>query len=169
MAKKVKNKEKGKAIAKAGKTTAGPLATLERQLADLERRFDALIGGNWLQPAQWEFPTLADFDMQMPRVDVLDKGKKIVVRAELPGVKKEDVEVTATDRSVTIKASTKEEKKEERENYVQREIVTGSYVRTIPLPAQVDGTKAKAKVKDGILHVILPKVGKADTNKVEVK
>ena len=162
-------KSKSKAVAKAGQSATGPLATFEKQLADLERRFDALLGGNWMQPAQWELPSLADFEVQMPRVDVLDKGKKIVVRAELPGVKKEDVEVTATDRSVTIKASTKEEKKEERENYVQREIVTGSYVRTIPLPEAVHGTKAKAKVKDGILHVILPKTGKTDTKKVEVK
>ena len=169
MANKVKSKDKSKAITKATKPAAGPLAAFEKQLADLERRFDALLGSSWLQPSQWELPTLADFDMQMPRVDVLDKGKKIVVRAELPGVKKEDVEVTATDRSVTIKATTREEKKDEREDYVQREIVTGSYVRTVPLPAAVDGTRAKAKVKNGILHVVLPKVGKSDTRKVEVK
>lgn len=112
---------------------------------------------------------MSDFDLQMPRVDVLEKGKKIVVRAEVPGVKKEDVEVTATDRSLTIRASSREERKEESGNYIQREIVSGSYVRTIPLPAEVDGSKAKARIKNGILHVVLPKVGKAGQKKVEVK
>ena len=168
MAKKVKNKDKSKAVAKS-RQRATPLATIEKQLADLERRFDNLLAGGWLQPSQWELPSVADFDLQMPRVDVLDKGRKIVVRAEVPGVKKEDVEVTATDRSLTIRASTREEKKEEREDYIQREIVSGSYVRTIPLPAEVDGTKAKAKVKNGILHVVLPKVGESGQKKVQVK
>ena len=168
MAKKVKNRGKDKAIAKSG-GRATPLTTIEEQLADLERRFDNLITGGWLQSSQWELPTMSDFDLQMPRVDVLEKGKKIVVRAEVPGVKKEDVEVTATDRSLTIRASSREERKEESGNYIQREIVSGSYVRTIPLPAEVDGSKAKARIKNGILHVVLPKVGKAGQKKVEVK
>lgn len=170
MARKAKNKEKGnKAIARTKPAAAGPLASFEKQLSDLEQRFDALLSGGWLQPGQWEMPSLSDFDMQLPRVDVLDKGKKLVVRAELPGVKKDNVEVTATDHSLTLRANTREEKKEEKENFVQREIVSGSYVRTIPLPVAVDGTRAKAKMKNGILHVVLPKAGKTDKQKVEVK
>ncbi len=163
MAKKGKNK--GKELAVSGTSTG--LAALENQLAELEARFNQLLRGGWLQP--WDLPDLSDLELQMPRVDVLDKGKKLVVRAELPGVKKEDVDLSVSDHALTIRATTRQEKKEEKENYIQREIVSGSYVRTVPLPEAVDGSRAKAKVKNGVLHVILPKVKKEGSNRIEVK
>jgi HSP20 family molecular chaperone IbpA len=148
MAQKVKRKDKSKAITSAGEMAA-PLVVFEKQLANLEQ-------------------ILADLDMQLPRVDVLDKGRRSSSGWSFPGVKQENVEMAVADRSVTIKASNREEKKKEKARYVQCEIVTRSYMRTIPLSAEVAGTKAK--VKDGILHVVLPKAGKrSDAQKVEVR
>ena len=161
-------KVRGNKLPKVQQPGEGVLATLEQQLADLESRFDQLLRGNWPQPS-WELPGLSELDLQMPRVDVLDKGKKLVVRAEVPGVKKENVDVTVSDHALTLRASTREEKKEKKDDYIQREIVTGSFVRTIPLPEAVDGTRAKAKVKNGILHVVLPKAKKGAQKQIEVK
>jgi HSP20 family protein len=162
-----KKKDKGKQLAKANPATGG-LVALEQQLADLESRFDQLLRSSWLA-SPWEMPELPELDLQMPRVDVLDKGKKLVVRAEIPGIRKEDVEVTVSDRALTIRGATRKEKKTEKENYIQREIVSGSFLRTVPLPAAVDGSRAKAKVKNGVLHVVLPKAEKESSNRIEVK
>jgi HSP20 family protein len=79
------------------------------------------------------------------------------------------VEVTVSDRALTIRGATRKEKKTEKENYIQREIVSGSFLRTVPLPAAVDGSRAKAKVKNGVLHVVLPKAEKESSNRIEVK
>ncbi len=166
---KGKKKSKEKALAKAPRQAEGGLlTTLEQQMADLERRFDRLLQGGW-PPLSWELPTFSELERQAPRVDLLDKGKKLVVRAEIPGVKKEDVDVTVSDHSLTIRAATRQEKKTEKDNYLQREIVTSSFVRTLPLPEAVDGSRAKAKVKNGILHIVLPKAEKGTQQSIKVK
>ncbi len=155
-----KGGKKGKALARAEQAGA-MLAALERQLDALERRFEAVMGGGRLLPPE--------LDLQMPRMDVLDKGRKLVVRAEVPGMKKEDLEVKVSDFAVTIRGSTRSEKKQEKGDYIQREIVTGSFVRTIPLPEAVDADGARAKVKNGVLHLVLPKAKKKGQQAVRVK
>jgi HSP20 family protein len=93
----------------------------------------------------------------MPRVDIIDRDKEIVVHAELPGVEKKDLDVTLTDTSVTIKGETRKESKEEKGDYYRCEISRGAFARSVALPAEVESANAKAQFKDGVLELTLPK------------
>jgi HSP20 family protein len=108
------------------------------------------------------------FEGKMPAVDVSDLDDEVVVRAELPGVEKKDVDVSMSDNTVTIKGSTKREEKEEKGDYYRCETTCGAFTRTVALPAEVDGSKAKAKFKDGLLELTLPKMEKSKRRSIEV-
>jgi HSP20 family protein len=129
---------------------------------DMERIFDKFFTHGWLRPWRMEWPALGEpsrpFAGRMPRTDVIDRDSEILVRAELPGVNKKDIDLSLSDDSVTIKAHTRHEEKVEKENYCRSEISRGEFMRTISLPAVVDSTKAKATFKDGLLEVVMPKI-----------
>jgi HSP20 family protein len=163
--------EKGKVheIQKARPARAlSPLQEMERMM---ERMFEGFAPG-WL-PSRWDRPVwrelAAPFEGKMPTVDVVDREDEVVVRAELPGVEKKDLDVTMSDNTVTIKGSVKHEEKEEKGDYYRREISEGSYARTVTLPAEVDGSKAKAHFKDGLLELTLPKLEKAKRRSIAVE
>jgi HSP20 family protein len=105
----------------------------------------------------------------MPKVDVVDHETEVVVKAELPGVQKDDIDVSVTDNSVTIKGSTSHEEKEEKGNYYRREISRGSFSRTVALPSDVDADKARASFNDGILVLTIPKMEKSHRKSVTVE
>ena len=141
---------------------------------DMDRWFDEFGRRGWLHPVSWEWPrfmeSMAPFEGRMPKVDLIDRESEIVVRAELPGVSKDDLEVTLTEGSVTIEAHTTEEKKEEEEGkYYRREMSRGEFRRTLELPAGVDEGKAKATFTDGILELTLPKLEKTPKRTVRVE
>jgi HSP20 family protein len=106
--------------------------------------------------------------MKVPKVDVVDRENEIVVKAEVPGVEKKDLDISVSDNSVTIKGSTRREEKEEKGDYDRREISVGSFSRTVALPAEVDGNKAKANFKDGVLELTIPKAEKAKRHSVKL-
>ena len=128
---------------------------------ELDRWFAGLGRGGGLQPfgRHWlQLPeTMAPFTGKQPKVDLLDREHEIVVRAELPGVSKDDVEVTVEEFSLTIKATTRQEQEEEEGEYYHREMSSGEYQRTLALPAAVDEEKARASFTDGVLELTLPK------------
>lgn len=94
----------------------------------------------------------------LPNVDMFSTQKEIIVEVELPGVKKDDVEVTISKNTLVIKAIKVECFEEEKINYVCMERSFGRLFRTIDLPCPVDTTKVKAAYKDGILIISIPKV-----------
>lgn len=91
-----------------------------------------------------------------PRVDVLRKDGNLVVRADLPGMTKEDIKVEVTEDRLTIQGERKQEKKEEHEGYAYNECSYGSFFRTIPLPEGVEASKATAEFRNGVLEVAIP-------------
>jgi HSP20 family protein len=100
---------------------------------------------------------------------VIERDDAVIVKAELPGVDKKDIDVSVTSNTVTIKGSTSHEEKEEKGDYYRCEMSRGSYSRTLSLPADVDEGKAKAKLKDGILELTLPKVKKSKRQSIKVE
>ena len=140
---------------------------------EMERWFDRVGRRGWLHPGLWEWPSHLEsataFKGGMPKVDVVDRDAEVVVRAELPGVAKEDLDVTVTNDSVTLKAHTSHEEKEEKGEYYRREMSFGEYQRTVALPHTVDGEKARATFNDGVLELTLPKVEKTSRKKVKVE
>ena len=128
---------------------------------DMDRMFDALVSRGWMQPLGWGRPRLAEmsaFDYPFPRFDVIDRDKEILVKAELPGVKKDDLEITVIDNILTIKGMTFTEEKEEEGEFFRSEITRGEFSRSISLPGDVDVDKASTMLKGGLLTLKLPKL-----------
>ena len=142
-----------------------------------DRMFDESFSRGWMRPFHFGHPSLghsswshlpAPFEGRTPHVDLVDRDKEVFIKAELPGVDKDDLEVTITDKSVTIKGSTRTEEKEEKGDYYHCEISQGSFSRTLALPSEVDTDKAKAKFKHGVLKLTIPKVKKSSRKSVKV-
>jgi HSP20 family protein len=93
-------------------------------------------------------------------VDVIDEKDEIRVIADLPGFEKEDIEVYIEDGTLVIRATRKEEVEEKKRNYIRQERMYGEIYRRIPLPVDIEVEKISARYNNGILEVILPKVGK---------
>ena len=141
---------------------------------EMERMFEDFFGRRMPGPFRWEMPQLGDmapFQGRHPKVDVQDRESEVAIRAELPGVKKDDLDISVGEDSVTIKASTREEKEEGEKDgeYYRREIATGSFARTIALPGDVDADKAQARFEDGILTLTLPKREQAKRKRIKVE
>lgn len=139
---------------------------------DIERMFDDFLSRKWLRPFSWELPSwgrLTPFEGQLPKVDVIDREDEIVVHAELPGVRKEDLDVALSENTLTIKASTKQEQEEEKGEYYRRERAVGAFSRTLSLPSGVDESKAKATFKEGLLELVFPKLATAKRQRIKVE
>lgn len=137
---------------------------------EMDRMMESLFPRRWMQPFRWEMPHFPELaELKMPKVDIIDRDTEIVVKAELPGVAKDDIDLSITDNTVTIKASTSHEEKEETGNYYRCEISRGSFSRTVALPGDVDADKAKASFTDGILELTMPKMEKSHRKSITVE
>ncbi len=134
-----------------------PFAELER----IRREFDRLL--------EKFTPTVGVEKVFSPAIEVYETDKEIVVKAELPGVKKEDVEVTIKDNTLYIKGEKKEEREEKTEALHVVERVYGKFERAIGLPEDVKLEDIKAEYKDGVLEIKLPKVETTKETKIEIK
>lgn len=107
----------------------------------------------------------------MPRVDISENDRAIKVTAELPGMDENDIDITLTRDSLTIKGEKKEEKEEKEKDFYRMERRYGSFSRMIPLSTEVDETKAEADFKKGVLKITLPKTAEAQEarKKIEIK
>lgn len=109
-------------------------------------------------------------ESRAPRVDLVDRESELLVRAELPGVDKKDLDISLNDNVLTIKGqSRREETHEEKGEYYRREIAQSSFSRTIPLPSYVDSDKAQASFRDGILELTLPKVEESRRRRIQIQ
>ena len=167
-------REKGKMEGAAASTQGMQKPHAGRVLApfdEMDRLFDRMLPSNWLRPMHWPAWTehLTPFEGKTPRVDIIDRETEVVIRAELPGVKKDDLDVSLNENSVTIRGTTKQEEQEEKGEYYRREMSYGEFMRTVALPADVDRDKAKAKFKDGVLELTLPKVETAKRSSLKIE
>jgi HSP20 family protein len=107
--------------------------------------------------------------MEMPNVDIMERGNDIVVTADIPGVSKDDIRLEVRDGNILdISAEKKVEKKEEEKGFVRHERRYTGYYRSIQLPAPVDKTKAKASYNNGVLEVVLPMAEKPKMKASEI-
>nr|WP_232219488.1 Hsp20/alpha crystallin family protein [Hydrogenivirga sp. 128-5-R1-1] len=133
-----------------------PFAELER----IRREFDRLL--------EDVFPAGDKEQILAPPVDVYETDSEVVVKAELPGVKKEDIDITIKENAVHLKAERKEEREEKTENVYRVERFYGTIERIVPLPTEVKPEEAKAEYKDGVLEIRIPKVKVSKEAKVQV-
>jgi HSP20 family protein len=137
---------------------------------ETDRLFDTLFEGGFMRPFDWrwpEFSGLRRFETNIPRVDVIDREDEILVRAELPGVHKDELDINLSNEYLTIKGETREVK-EEKGDYFRSEIRHGSFMRTVRLPEAVEGDKAKAHFEDGVLEITIPKSEKAKRRTIKI-
>ena len=119
------------------------------------------------EPLGWKWPVGIDYERAF-RLDILDRDKELMVRAELPGVEKDDVEVTISGDRLLIKAEREFEEEDEKEDFYRHELGYGKLMRTVALPVEVDAENIHAELKEGILTVTLPKVRVAERHTVKV-
>ncbi len=132
---------------------------------DLQRRVDEAFGDFIVPMAPSEPVTL------VPRVDVFEEGNELVVKAELPGVSKDDIEITVKDGVLSLHAETKKEEEKKDRGYYRREMHYGSFTRRVALPVEVDEESARAEYKDGVVEIRLAKAApeKTGARKIEVQ
>ena len=139
----------------------GSINTLPRIGQELDRFF----GSRW--PSLFEWDSIGSLT-KMPSIDVLDRENEICVRAEVPGFTKDQVDVSVNHNSLTIKAQSSSESKEEDGDYYRQEMTRGYLARTVSLPSEVDGDKAKATLNDGVLEVTVPKAASSKRQRVKI-
>lgn len=138
---------------------------------DFDRLIDSYFNRKWprlFAPEERLSDLWGTYEMRSPGMDVIDRENEVVVRVELPGVDKKDIEVSVSNDTLTVKGTSGRELTEEKGNYYRSEIRKGAISRTISLPPGLDSSKAEAKLKDGLLELTLPKnaVSKRKTIKV---
>jgi HSP20 family protein len=131
-----------------------PFRGLVRLQDEMDRLFQTFFGQ---QGAEGERLV----GVRVPAVDVAETEADVVVKAELPGVTKDDLELEVLPEVLTLKATTSETKEEEGAAYHRRERTWARFERTVPLPAEVRTDAVKAKLQDGVLEVRLPKSDRA--------
>lgn len=138
---------------------------------EMDRAFDTLMGG-WMRPFRGMFPEWARaeglVETPVPRIEAIDRDEEILVRAELPGVDKKDLDLTLTGQVLTLRGERKREEHEEKGDYIRSEIAFGGFSRSIRLPHDVDIEHAKAEFKNGVLEVHLPKLKKTVHRQINV-
>ncbi len=103
-----------------------------------------------------------------PTIDVVDEKDHLLVKADLPGLNKDDIRVSIEDGVLSIQGEKKEETEEKKKGYLRAERFYGSFFRSVSLPSAVDDTKVKASYKDGVLELTLPKKEEAKPKQIKV-
>lgn len=140
-----------------------PFMEMEKLFEDFWRRPFSLLG--------WPEMRVAERFEISPSVDIYEEGNELVLKADLPGITKDEVEINVTDNVLTLTGEKKREEKVERENYFRYERSHGSFCRRFHLPDGIDTEKIKAHYKEGVLEVRLPKTeeAKQKTKKISIK
>ena len=103
-----------------------------------------------------------------PALDIYEKGTDLIVEAQLPGIDGENVEVSVENDVLTIQGKSEKKSEVDEKNYYRKEIRSGSFYRSVALPAHVNGQAAKAEFTAGVLRVMVPKLKAEKTTKVKV-
>jgi len=150
-----------------------PFTFMRRFATDMERLFEEFEGSRFPGFFGREFfPFTREFEdvTWIPEIEVLRKNGDFIVRADLPGMKKENVEVEINGNMLTLSGERKDEKEEKREGYYRSERSYGTFYRQIPLPEGAKTDTATAEFKDGVLEITMqvPKQ-ETQTRRLEIK
>jgi HSP20 family protein len=125
-----------------------PMANLRRFMSDMMESFGSTL------PRSSSYVPLSGYS---PRLDLSEDERKLHIKAELPGVKASDIDISMSNGTLTLRGENKAEKEERTRDFYRHECVQGAFARTIPLPTEVDKERVTAKLHDGVLEIDLPK------------
>jgi HSP20 family protein len=134
------------------------------EMVSLGNVMDRLLEDSFVK---WARPL--DGGTATPSVDIFETAEKLGIRASLPGIKPEDIDISITPEGVVIKGETRDEKETKEENYVRRECHYGTFARTIALPQGLKVDKAEAIMENGILTLEIPRAEEEKPKTVKIK
>lgn len=154
------------------KGSSGEISVLS-PFREMERWFEEsmnrpFFGMNW-SPFRHMFHELGERTELMPAVDMFEEGDHLVVKAELPGITKESLNLRIVDNNLILSGEKSTEEKIERSNYLRLERSHGSFSRTLSLPDGLDTEHIKASFKDGVLEVRIPRTEKSTVRQITVE
>jgi len=168
----MKNEKKEKMeMAPKSPETANPFGMMRRFTKDMERLFNDFEEFRFTNFFKDFPPFRMEFDREwLPQIEVRQNNGQLLVRADLPGLTKDDVKVELTNDMLTLSGERKEEKEEKREGFYHSERSYGSFYRQIPLPEGVKTEDANATFRNGVLEITMP-APKVETltRKLEIK
>ena len=139
---------------------------------NLEHKLENMFNNLWHRSShnQDEQKNLLPMNFNdFPKMDIIDRDKEIFVKAELPGIDKEDIDISITNNHLFIKARTHKEEKEEKGDYLKQEISSSEFYRSIYLPVDVVDDKIKTSFKNGVLEMTIPKQAQSHRRRIKVE
>ncbi len=138
-----------------------------REVVSMRNQMDRLMSDVFSTPAAWQNDEYAGF-MRLA-LDVSENDNTYTVHASLPGIKAEDVDISFSENTLTIKGETKDERTEENEKWHLRERRFGSFMRAISLPSAIKEDAIDARFEDGVLTLTLPKAEEVKPRRIAIK
>jgi HSP20 family protein len=136
-----------------------------REMMSLRQAMDRLFEDSFVRPSRmWPESRVGDVP-----VDMYQTASDVVIRASLPGIDPEEIDISITGDTVTIKGEHREEKEVKEENYFRKEHSYGAFSRTVPIPVAVQSDKAEAVFDKGMLTLTLPRSEKEKPKQIKVK
>lgn len=141
---------------------------------DMERLMEESIGQGWGQHGlpflrRWQALKRAEEWAASPKVDVYEEDNDVVIKTEVPGMEKDEIEISLDGNTLILKGEKKKEEKIEDKDYSYCERYFGAFTRTIELPSEVQADKVTAVLKNGVLIIRLPKLEAAKKKEVKIK
>lgn len=157
--------------------TPYPFREMRRDFDSMMERFQREFDDFWEVPTRWQhhtrwrhgFPMMPFRETMVPSMDLEDRGKDFRLAVDLPGFKKEDVEIEVSDDSVVIHAERSRAEEEKEKNYVRRERTAQTFFRRVRLPEEVRSDDAKASLTNGLPEITLPKKEPKETKKLTIE
>lgn len=165
------NEKQEIAIRKSGGEQKGGLQRYSSPFGEMERMFDDFFQRRLLAPSWMPRLMFPDFTDVSTSVDMFEEGEDLIIKAEMPGLKKNEISIDFADDVVTISGEKKSEEKTERKDYYCVERSFGSFSRKLRLPVEIQIDKTHALFKDGVLEIRMPKseAAKQKTRKISVE
>ena len=150
---------RGRGLATKGTLVDNPFAVFDRFADEMDRMFENFgFGRGWMRPrfvSDWTSRP-SGLEGWAPQLEVFQRTNELVIRADLPGMKKDDVTVDVTEDGIMISGERKQEHEEEKGGVYRSERSYGSFCRVVPLPQGAMADQAKATFKDGVLEITMP-------------
>ena len=158
--KKLEARPEEKGLTRKEPAVESPFRMMERFADEMDRVFDDFgFGRGWLAPRLGASPARPLFtaaEEWLPEIEMLQRNEELVVRADLPGLTKDDIKIEITEDAIAIQGERKRETEEEKAGVYRSERTYGSFYRRLPLPEGAMTDQAKATFKDGVLEVTMP-------------
>jgi HSP20 family protein len=139
-----------------------------RELEEMRRNLDKLFGEYGEPVSRQHLISKGAPASLVPSIDIFERKGEIVIKADLPGIEKDQIDLSITKDTLTVKAEAQKEEEIAKEDYYVQERSFGTYIRTIQLPQDVDPAKAKASFKNGVLEIVFPKKEEAKATEIKV-